>query len=114
MENTFSTDSINVQPKGPREFYSGNCALGKVEYPDISRAVGQSTEMQLILPDTKCHHAFLEKVEVTRNGIMNGVLVKVSILVHRVCEPIPQSLSGPKCTIRLTCLLVEVIPTLGL
>lgn len=39
MENIFSTDSISVQPKGPVKFYSSDCALGKVGYPDFSRTV---------------------------------------------------------------------------
>lgn len=49
MEHIFSTDSNSVQPKGPAEFYSGDCAPGKVGYPDISRTVvGQRIKLTLI------------------------------------------------------------------
>lgn len=47
MENIFSTDYTSVQPKGPVKFYSSDCALGKVGYPDISRTVGQGIELTL-------------------------------------------------------------------
>lgn len=94
MENMFSTDSIRVQPKEPVEFYSGDCALGKVGYPDILRTVGQRVD------------------GVYRDKVINGVLVKVSlIVVHWVCKPTPWPLSGPNCRSALSCLLNEVTPT---
>lgn len=91
MENLFSTDSISVQPKEPVEFYSGDCALGKVGYPDILRTVGQRIN------------------GVYRDKIINGVIVKVSLIVVQwVCKPTLWPLSGPKCTTALSCLLHEV------